>query len=376
MSDAPRQLDDRVRLDSICSIVQGGRHKLSGKHFIDDGGYPAYGAGGHNGNLPSYEFDKPGIVLSAIGARCGKCFQPAGRWSSLANTSVFFPDENRVDIRFLWYQLNDELSWHRSGTAQPYIKPSDIKGRKVHVPPLKKQKRIAAILDAADDLRAKRRESLAELDALIQSTFLEMFGDPVTNPMGWEVVKFETLGTSRLGKMLDNGKQTGDCQSPYLANFNVQWGRFELNELRQMDFDAADREEFQLRDGDLLVCEGGEVGRTAIWREELDGVYFQKALHRVRLAPTRAVPEYIMHYMWFMAQNGGFRDFTNAATIAHLTGIKLKSLPTPLPPLDLQHQFAEIVQSIERQRAKHLAHSDELDTLFASLQSRAFKGEL
>ena len=64
-----------------------------------------------------------------------------------------------------------------------------------------------------------------------------MFGDPVTNPMGWEVVQFETIGTSRLGKMLDNGKQSGDCQSPYLANFNVQWGRFELNELRQMDFD-------------------------------------------------------------------------------------------------------------------------------------------
>ena len=67
------------RLDAVCKIVQGGRHKLSGKHFIEEGGYPAYGAGGHNGNLPSFEFDEPAIVLSAIGARCGKCFQPSGK---------------------------------------------------------------------------------------------------------------------------------------------------------------------------------------------------------------------------------------------------------------------------------------------------------
>ena len=257
-----------------------------------------------------------------------------------------------------------------------HLYPKDVARLRIPLPPLVEQKRIARILDAADALRAKRREALAQLETLLQSTFLDMFGDPVTNPNGWEVVKFETLGTSRLGKMLDKGKQAGDCQAPYLANFNVQWGRFELTELRQMDFGEADREEFQLRGGDLLICEGGEVGRTAIWREQLDHIYFQKALHRVRLAPRRAAPEYVMYYMWFMAQNGGFRDFTNAATIAHLTGIRLRTLPTPLPPFDLQRRFAAIAESVERQKASQRAHLDELDTLFASLQSRAFRGDL
>ena len=263
-----------------------------------------------------------------------------------------------------------------SGANLPRLSPKQLASFQVPLPPLAEQKRIAEILDAADALRAKRREALAQLDALLQSIFLDMFGDPVTNPMGWQVVKFETLGTSRLGKMLDKGKQAGNCLSPYLANFNVLWGRFELNELRQMDFDEADREEFQLKNGDLLICEGGEVGRTAIWREELDGVYFQKALHRIRLAPRRAAPEYIMYFMWFMAQNGGFRDFTNSATIAHLTGIKLKRLPTPLPPFDIQCRFAAIVQSVEQQKTRQCAHLAELDTLFASLQSRAFRGDL
>ena len=291
-------------------------------------------------------------------------------------------DLGEADPSFFVHQLHHSSDVHRQlasisgGAVMPGINVGRLKKLMVRVPPLAEQKRIAGILDTADALRAKRREALAQLDTLLQSTFLDMFGDPVTNPMVWEVVKFETIGTRRLGKMLDNGKQAGDCQSPYLANFNVQWGRFELNELRQMDFDEADREEFELRDGDLLICEGGEVGRTAIWRQELDGVYFQKALHRVRLAPRRAVPEYIMYFMWFMAQNGGFRDFTNTATIAHLTGIKLKSLPTPLPPFDLQCRFAAIADSVEHQKARQRAHLAELDTLFASLQPRAFRGEL
>ena len=251
-----------------------------------------------------------------------------------------------------------------------------LKETKLPVPTLSEQKRIAAILDAADALRANRRETLAQLNTLLQSTFLEMFGDPVTNPKGWKTVAFSEIGTSRLGKMLDKGKEKGDEQFPYLANFNVQWGRFDLSNLRTMELSPSDRVEFLLQNGDLLICEGGEVGRTAIWTEQMENVYFQKALHRVRVSPENVTAEYIQYYMWFMAQNGGFRDFTNSATIAHLTGVKLKGLPVPLPPLGLQQHFATILQSVEQQKSRLRAHLEELDTLFASLQARAFSGEL
>ena len=259
---------------------------------------------------------------------------------------------------------------------QATFKKDDLLRLRIPLPPLAEQKRIAAILDAADALRAARRESLAQLDILLQSTFLDMFGDPVTNPKEWEVVAFESIGNSRLGKMLDKGKEVGDCQFPYLANTNVQWGRFDLAALRTMDFSESDCEEFKLEDGDLLICEGGEVGRTAIWHGAHDRIYFQKALHRVRLDPTVAVPEYVFQFMWFMAKNGGFRNLTTSATIAHLTGVKLKRLPCPRPPLELQHRFAAIVKSVERQKASQRAHLAELDTLSAALQSRAFWGDL
>ena len=174
----------RIALSDFCTIVQGGRHKLSGNNFVESG-FPAYGAGGMNGLLESFEFDESAVVLSSIGARCGKCFLVDGKWSSLANTQVIRPDPKRGDCRFLWYQLNDESRWPRSGTGQPFIKPSDVKNHLVYLPPLTEQRRIAAILDKAGALCAKRSEALAHLDHLAQSVFLEMFGDPVVNPKKW-----------------------------------------------------------------------------------------------------------------------------------------------------------------------------------------------
>ena len=381
MSNAPAQVGRTVRLDSICRIVQGGRHKLSGKHFSEDGGYPAYGAGGHNGNLPSYEFDEPAIVLSAIGARCGKCFQPSGRWSSLANTSVFFPDAKLADVRFLWYQLNDESSWHRSGTAQPYIKPSDIKARKVYLPPLAEQKRIAGILDAADALRAKRREALAQLDTLLQSTFLDMFGDPVTNPMGWEApalcevteeiyryptyfgIVYENDGVPEIRGELIDGKNGG-----------LDTGPGKLRFIAQSTSDRFPRT--QLASGDLVMSVRGTIGKIGIVPAELVNANITENL--IRISPARSIidPVFLLHVGLGPYFINKLSEASSSTTIKTIRARDLAAISIPLPPLDLQRRFAAIVESIGEQEASQRAHLAELDTLFASLQSRAFRGEL
>ena len=286
-------------------------------------------------------------------------------------TKVLVP-KVESDTKYLYHALK-AVKIPAAGYSRHY---KFLKETEVPLPSLVEQRRIARIMDAADALRAKRLEALAQLDTLLQSTFLELFGDPVTNPMRWDVVAFESIGSSRLGKMLDKGKEVGDCQFPYLANANVKWGRFDLTELRTMDFLKSDRKKFNLEDGDLLICEGGEVGRTAIWRGGQDRIFFQKALHRVRLDPTVAIPEYVYQFMWFMAKNGGLQDLTTSATIAHLTGVKLKRLRVPRPPLELQQRYAAIARSVEQQAARQEAHLAELNTLFASLQSRAFMGDL
>ena len=363
------------------SEVEAATPYLGLEHLDGDGGIDCIQTVG-SASLKSnkFQFSDHHVLFGKLRPYLRKIVRP--EFSGVCSTDIIpiLPKEG-VSRDYLFYFLRTpdavNLATSRcSGANLPRLGPKQLASFQIPLPPLDEQKRIAGILDAADALRAKRREALAELDTLLQSTFLDMFGDPVTNPKGWNVVAFESIGNSRLGKMLDKGKEVGDRQFPYLANTNVQWGRFDLTALRTMDFSESDCEEFKLEDGDLLICEGGEVGRTAIWHGAHNRIYFQKALHRVRLDPTVAVPEYVFQFMWFMAKNGGFRDLTTTATIAHLTGVKLKRLPCPRPPLKLQHRFAAIVESVEQQKASQRTHLAELDTLFASLQARAFRGDL
>lgn len=263
-----------------------------------------------------------------------------------------------------------------TGASYPAVSDRIVLDAEIPLPSLPEQRRIAAILDKADGLRTKRGEALAQLDRLAQSIFMEMFGDPVTNPKGWPLRSFNDACPTRLGKMLDQKQQTGQHSRKYLRNANVQWFRFDLSDLLEMDFDEAARETFALKDGDLLICEGGEPGRAAIWRNQIPDCYYQKALHRGRPDPSLANSEYLMWLLWCLAQRGGLSDHVTSATIAHLTGEKLKAIQIPLPPLQLQSQFVERLKAHERLRLRAEQALTGQDLLFASLQHRAFRGEL
>ena len=148
-------------------------------------------------------------------------------------------------------------------------------------------------------------------------------------------------------------QQTGRNSYPYLANFNVQWFRFNLENLNKMDFDEKDRAEFELREGDLLVCEGGEIGRCAVWHNELQPCFFQKALHRVRCNHQIILPDYLAWWFRYNCDYGGFSALAGAkATIAHLPGAKLKQLQVAVPPMELQEQFAVFVAQTDKSKVE------------------------
>lgn len=178
-----------------------------------------------------------------------------------------------------------------------------------------------------------------------------MFGDVISNSNLWPICKFSEITSSRLGKMLDAKQQTGVHRYPYLANFNVQWFRFELKTLNSMDFNESDRIEFELHDGDLLVCEGGEIGRCAVWHNNVQPCYFQKALHRVRCNKDFILPDFLAWWFKYNCDHGGFSAIEGAkATIAHLPGAKLKNLDVCVPPLPLQNQFADFVAEVDKSK--------------------------
>ena len=248
----------------------------------------------------------------------------------------------------------------------------------INVPilPINQQFYIANLLSKAETLIIQRKETLRLLDEYLKSTFLEMFGDPVRNKKGWRLLQVSEYGESRLGKMLDGKKYVGDNLKPYLRNSNVLWFRFKLDDLLEMDFDEKDTVEFSLMKGDVLMCEGGEIGRCAIWNNELEECYFQKAIHRIRLAIDIAMPEYFVYMFWLYTLNGGLNKYMGAATISHLTGEKLKKMKLPIPPIKLQTQFAQIVEKTEALKTQYQQSLQELENLYNTLSQKAFHGDL
>ena len=163
--------------------------------------------------------------------------------------------------------------------------------------------------------------------------------------MSWEKVRLGDVTDSCLGKMLDQEKNKGEYQ-PYLANLNVRWGTFDLDNLSQMRFEDDEQERYGLRYGDLVVCEGGEPGRCAIWKDQIPGMKIQKALHRVRVHECL---DYRYLFYWFLLawKRGILEQYFTGATIKHLPGQKLKSVVIDMPPIESQHRIADILSTYD-----------------------------
>ena len=286
-----------------------------------------------------------------------------------------------VEPRFLFYLTITRdfvavLSERVRGANYPAVSDNDIKEMEIPLPPLSEQRRIVEILDQAYRLRRLRAEADAKAGHILPALFIKMFGDPATNPVGWPIKRFDMICESRLGKMLDQKTQTGRNPRPYLRNANIYWNRIDLQQVLQMDFNDSDREEFRLRRGDILICEGEEVGRSAIWNDELPECYFQKALHRVRPYPEAATPEYIVFLLWRLADIGALRDTASKMTFSHLTGVRLKALQIPVPPFELQQEFSMQVQAAKEVLNLTGSNHDRISSLFIGILHRAFSGTL
>jgi len=368
------------QLHEFCRIVQGGRSGHSGNDFVPEG-IPAYGAGGLNGYLPNYEFDEPAVILSSIGARCGKCFCVTGKWASLANTQLIFPDLEEADIRFIWFQLNDEKRWYRSGTGQPFIKPSDVKAHRVFLPPLSEQRRIAQILGKADALRTRRRAMLAQLDELSRSIFLDMFGEPAMNSKGWSCHLLSELilvgpqnGLYRPGTDYGSG-------TPILRIDGFYDGEVSnLRMLKRLRVSGAETDLFGLVEGDIVINRVNSrefLGKSALIPALPEPTVFESNMMRIRVDTARIAPGYLIQYLQTsFVRSQILRAAKDAVNQSSINQQDVKRLEVLLPPIELQEQFVNRIGKIGQIRACGTLAFRESDALFASLQHRAFRGEL
>lgn len=373
-----------ARLEEICAINMG-QSPDSSTYNEDGNGLPFFQGNADFGEIypavrmwcsePTKIAREKDILISVrapIGAlNIANCECCIGR--GLAALTV---NEDICAQEYLWHALSgkvDELNSKGTGSTFKAINKKTLSETEIPLPPIDEQRKIAAILDKVSDLIAKRHQQLDKLDEMVKARFVEMFGDVIQNTKLWPQYIFSDITTSRLGKMLDAKQQTGMCQYPYLANFNVQWFRFELDNLNEMDFNEADRIEFELRDGDLLVCEGGEIGRCAVWHNEIQPCYFQKALHRVRCKKEIVLPDYLAWWFKYNCDNKGFAAIEGAkATISHLPGAKLKALLVSVPPIEQQKQFATFVDQTEKTKNTISRSLEKLETLKKALMQEYF----
>jgi type I restriction enzyme S subunit len=186
-------------------------------------------------------------------------------------------------------------------------------------------------------------------------------------PNSWEVTKIGWIYDIQLGKMLDESEITGDNLAPYLRNKDVQWWSINTQNLPKMDFSERERSKYQLEAGDVLVCEGGEAGRSAVWRGDDDEIFYQKALHRVRPMNPDQMPEFFCYFMEFAVKEGLFSSRANQNTIEHVTVEKLSNQKIPVPPNDEQE---EIVQELSESTDKIESALECLEGLRALLKEK------
>lgn len=354
-------MKEYVKLSEVCNIIMGQSPESNSYNELGNG-LPFFQGNADFGELypvtkmwctePKKIVEKNTLLISvrapigALNFSTERCCIGRG----LAGITAKAP----TDLKYIYYGLmNKKEELNRLGTGSTFkaINKKVLENTLIVKEKAERQHNIVKVLDKNILIIAHLQKQLYLLDELVKSRFIEMFGDVIRNSKVWQMRVFEDIAVSRLGKMLDAKRQTGKYSYPYLANFNVQWFRFNIENLNQMDFNEDDREEFELKDGDLLVCEGGEIGRCAVWHNEIQPCFFQKALHRVRCNRQIIHPDYLALWFKYNCDHDGFTAIVGSkATIAHLPSIKLKQLQVAVPPIKLQEQFATFVAQTDKSR--------------------------
>lgn len=164
-------------------------------------------------------------------------------------------------------------------------------------------------------------------------------------PSGWAMVELQAVADTQLGKTLSRNAREGPHLYPYVRNRNVRWHEFDLDDLREMSFTPTETVKYDLQSGDLLVCEGGEVGRCAVWQNQRTLVFFQNAIHRVRTRDG-ILPSWIEFVLRLHSETGRLREHATGVTISHLTQTKLRRLRIPLAPTVEQERIVQCIKEV------------------------------
>lgn len=354
------------KLGEVCDVYQP--KTLSTDMLSKDGEYPVYGANGIIGYYHQYNHEDKEVLLTCRGATCGNInVSKPYSWIN-GNAMVIHRKSEFIDFDFLKYMmLSLDYSLIITGAAQPQITRQKLAPIKIAIPPKSTQLAIVTELDKINELIRLKKEQLKDFDNLAQSLFYEMFGDPVENEKGWEVKKLGDVctdikyGTSKPAS--ENGRYT------YLRMCNLTTDGFlDLSNTKQIDIPDDEIEKCIVRYGDILFNRTNSielVGKTCLF-DKKEPMVIAGYIIRVRLNDT-LLPVVLARMFNLASIKKLLRSMAKGAVNqANINSKELASIRIPLPPLPLQHLFAQRIEQIEREKSEVQKSIQDLETLLAS----------
>jgi len=358
--------------------LPGVAYRQVGVHLWGEGAYERESMDGADTKYKTLNCVKAGdIIVNKIWARNGSVsvVTPSleGCFCS-GEFPLFRPRPERLDPQWFYWITKTRWFWEacdrqsRGTSGKNRLRPQRFLEITIPLAPIEEQRRVVEKLNRLAVLQDRaKRASLSNSAAIgllptslrsVRFAALAARLQPV--PLG-------SIGDVRLGKMLSGNRTDAEAGIPYLRNANVQWDFLDLTSVYRMQLPKEQVATYSLKPGDVLVCEGGDIGKSAIWSGEIDSCLFQKALHRIRLDQSLVDPRFLLHHIMWCAESGQFADVKTQTTIAHLTGVQLKAHPLFLPSLHEQqkmvHDLDKVTGLVDRARRNATAASEATEAL-------------
>jgi len=363
-----------VQWQDVLTIKNGKDQK---KVVNPNGQYPIYGSGGVMGYADDFLCPEGTTVIGRKGSINNPIYVTEKFWN--VDTAFGLCPREDLNGKFLYYYCTTyNFLRHNKATTLPSLTKVDLLKIEIPLPPLNEQKRIAAILDAADALRQKDKALIAKYDELTQALFLDMFGDPVSNPKGWEKVKLKEVGSVKIGpfgSLLHKEDYVADG-IPLVNPSHIISGKIVIDTKLTVSHDKIkELKSYCMKVGDVIVGRRGEIGRCAVVSKKENG--YLCGTGSVFIRPADKLNSLFLQNI--ISANSIRKVLENSAkgiTMKNLNSTILEELVIPLPNLSLQKKFVLGISLIEQQKLIAQRSLEKSEQLFNSLLQKAFKGEL
>ena len=347
------------------------------------GEYPYYGANGLQGFINDFIFDEPLVLLAEDGGHFGNpektiAYIAEGKYWVNNHAHVLKPKDG-LDLSFLCRVLeNYDVSPFIKGATRAKLTKGDASTIPIPLPPLAEQKRIAAILDKADSLRRKNQQAIQLADQFLRAVFLELFGDPVTNPKGFQLGTIRDLTESaNYGTSAKASETEGEFPILRMGNITYQGG-WDFSNIKYIDLSKYDERKYLARKGDLLFNRTNSkelVGKAAVFEEEKPMAI---AGYLIRVRPNEKGNNY--YISGYLNSKHGKKTLINMCKsivgMANINAQEMQDIKMLIPPIKLQNKYEQIVLSTKRRLKKLVASEIASEQLFGAISQKAFAGEL